>query len=63
MAKFKVGDRVQLVAPLSFDRAGRMMQATEKGTVVEVNDESYTIEFEDSMTPISGIREDEIKPE
>jgi hypothetical protein len=63
MAKFKVGDRVRLVAPLPFDKAGRLIQATEKGVVIEVNEDTYTIEFEDSMMPISGVTEREIQPD
>jgi hypothetical protein len=63
MAKFKVGDRVQLVGPLPFSKAGRVMQPNEKGVVVGATDDIYTIEFDDSMTPISGVTESEIKPE
>ena len=63
MAKFKVGDRVQLVGLLPFGKAGRVMQPMEKGVVLEVTDDSYTIEFDDSMTPVSGVTESEIKPE
>lgn len=62
MAKFKVGDRVQLVAPLPFAKAGRIME-TEKGVIVEVTDDTYSIEFDDSMTPVTGITESEIKLE
>jgi hypothetical protein len=63
MAKFKVGDRVQLVGQLPFSKAGRVMQPNEKGVVIEVTDDSYTIEFDDSMTPVSSVTEDEIKSE
>jgi hypothetical protein len=60
--KFKVGDRVQLRGVLSFDKAGRVIQPRENGVVIEVTDEGYTVEFDDSMTPISGITDDEIEP-
>ncbi len=63
MAKFKVGDRVQLVDALPFSKAGRVLQPAEKGVILEVTDDTYTIEFDDSMTPVSGITESEIKPE
>ena len=63
MAKFKVGDRVQLTVVLPFTKAGRVMQPNEKGVVVEASEDGYTVEFDDSMTPISGITDTEIKPE
>jgi len=63
MAKFKVGQRVQVNGMLPFTKAGRVMQPNEKGVILEVTEEGYTVEFDDSMTPISGIVESEIKPE
>jgi hypothetical protein len=62
MAKFKVGDQVQANGVLPFTKAGRVMQPNEKGIILEVTPEGYTIEFEDSMTPITGVTESEIKP-
>lgn len=63
MAKFKIGDRVQLTVMLPFTKAGRVMQPNEKGIVLKVTEQGYTIEFDDSMTPIRGVTDSEIKPE
>jgi len=60
--KFKVGDRVQLRVVLPFSKSGRIMQLLEKGVVTEISDEDYTVEFDDSMTPIAHITENEIEP-
>jgi len=62
MAGFNVGDRVQLrIIPL-YDKAGRFMQARERGVVTEVTDEGYTVMFDDSATPVAGMTESEIEP-
>ena len=60
--KFKVGDRVQLRVVLPFDKAGRIMHPLQKGVVTGVANEDYTVEFDDSMTPIAHITESEIEP-
>lgn len=59
--KFKVGDRVQLRKVLPFAKAGRVTQTQEQGVILDVSDDGYTVEFEDSMTPISGITDEEIE--
>lgn len=61
--KFKVGDRVQLQKVLPFGKAGRVTQPKEQGVILDVTGDSYTVEFEDSMTPISGITDEEIERE
>ena len=58
--KLKVGDRVQLRIIPPFDKAGRVMQAREKGVVTDIKPEGYTVEFEDSMTPVVKLTEDEL---
>ena len=63
MSKFQVGDRVQLTGVLPFAKAGRVMEPAEKGIVVEVTETGYTIEFDDSMTPVSGVTDSEIQSE
>jgi len=60
--KFKVGDRVQLRVVLPFSKSGRIMQPLQKGVVTGVSNEDYTVEFDDSMTPIAHITESEIEP-
>jgi len=60
--KFKVGDHVQLQGLLPFTKAGRVMQPNEKGVVTEVTHEDYTVEFDDSMTPIEHLTDEELQP-
>ena len=62
MMKFKVGDRVQLRIIPSFEKAGRFMQACEKGVVTAVSDDEYTVTFEDSSTPVAHLIDSEIDP-
>ena len=59
--KFKVGDRVQLRVVLPFDKSGRIMQPRQKGVVTDVSTEDYAVEFDDSMTPVTHITDEEIE--
>ena len=59
---FKVGDRVQLRVIPIYDKAGRFMQARERGVVTEVTEAGYTVVFDDSSTPVAGMTESEIEP-
>jgi hypothetical protein len=60
--KFNVGDRVQLRVIPIYDKAGRFMQARERGVVAEVTDKDYTVVFDDSPTPVAGMTESELEP-
>ena len=60
--KLQVGDRVQLRVVPPFNKAGRMLQPREKGVVTAISDEGYTVEFDDSMTPVVRITDEEIEP-
>ena len=60
--KFKIGDRVQLRVVLPFSKSGRLIQPQQPGVVTGVTDEDYMVEFDDSMTPIAHITDEEIEP-
>lgn len=60
--KFRVGDRVQLRVVLPVTKSGRVMQPRQQGVVTGVTDGDYTVEFDDSITPIEHIHDNEIEP-
>lgn len=59
--RFNIGDRVQLRVIPIYDKAGRFMQARERGVVTEVTAAGYTVVFEDSETPVVGMTESELE--
>jgi hypothetical protein len=57
MATYKTGDRVQLRTTLNVQKAGRMIQRYEKGTIRAVTGATYTVEFDDARPLIHGLRD------
>jgi hypothetical protein len=62
MATYKTGDRVQLRTTLSVQKAGRVMQHYEKGTIRAVTRATYTVEFDDARPLIPGLRDSDLQP-
>ncbi len=61
MAKFQVGDPVRLKAAMPMAKAGRDIEEKTVGQVIEVNGETYTVQFTDSKTAVEGIGDAEIE--
>jgi hypothetical protein len=61
MAQFKVGDQVRLKAAMPMAKAGRDIEEKTVGQVIEVNGETYVVQFTDSKTAVEGITDAEIE--